>query len=118
MEKLGKGLSSIGDDPLAVDFEARNDLHRMFGTASDVARDGVTRGLEEYFPTLPCLRPLCDWLSGPDFVFNELIRLRGYPSFGICLVIDKDKAVPLCRKLLSYLFRFDLGFVLSGLPRT
>lgn len=110
--EIGRALAKAGDDPLAVEFGMRGLLHNSFGTVSNM--DDVINGLTKYLPTLSCLRLWCDWLSGPDSVFSELIYLRGKPKYfcgGSYYVINADKAVPFCRRLFSYLFRFDLLLV-------
>ena len=97
----------LGEDGNKINFETRMLFHDRFGGVSKM--DDVFQGIERHFPALPGLHQLCDWLSGPDLVFNELIYLRGKrPFLEIVYVISLGDAVSLCRGLLSYLFRFDL----------
>ena len=92
--EIGKALAKAGNDPLAVEFGMRELLHNSFGTVSNM--HDVINGLTKYLPTLPCLRLWCDWLSGPDLAFNELIYLRGKDTFlGVVYVIREGEAVPL-----------------------
>ena len=109
LTRLGEKLAESDDDPFALDLHTREWLHNMFGTASNM--DDVIRGLEKYFWTHHCLRLLCDWLSGPDLVFNELMYLRGDPEdsrrLKVHFVIKEAESIPLCRRLLSFLLRYD-----------
>jgi len=108
LEEIGNELAKAGDDPFAVRFITRRKLHFIFGVASNM--DDVIRGLELHFSTLPCLRLLCDWLASPDFVFSELIYVRGHPDYSYgrsYYVINAVEAVPFCRRLFSYLFSDD-----------
>lgn len=107
LEMFGTYIAKSGDNPLSLNFLRRRDIHRLMPD-SVTSVDDVIKGLEKHFPGLSCLSLLCDWLSGPDFVFNELRVLRGRPFLDISCVIDEDEAVPLCRRLLSFHFRSDL----------
>ena len=107
MDGIGKYLTRAGDEPSAVDFQSRLRLHHVFDDRTSDIND-VIRQLEKLFPTLPGVRHLCGWLSGPDFVFSKLIILRGESQFGIFYAIEEEEAIPLCRRLLAYLFRFEL----------
>ena len=104
---LGERLSNADDQFLSLTQETRWWLRYAFGSADQGANEAVP-SLRRYFPGLPGLSRLCDWLSSePDVVLNDLLLKRGTGIYGVPFVIDEDEETSLLgRKLATFLFRF------------